>query len=75
MLMYYLYKLYYLLLVKSDEVIPDLDFDLPDYHDTFQEVFANIGYFIDLEAITQLFVIFVGYNLIRLAVSFRHIRS
>lgn len=70
MLLYYLYKLYYLLIVKVDTVIPEVDFSLPDYHDRWESIIHGIGFFIDLTAIGQLMTILIAYQGIRLAVAF-----
>lgn len=70
MLLYQLYNLYYLLVLKVDEVIPDLDFTLPDYHQKFLNIISGAGYFLPLTAIGQLLTILVAYQGIRLALAF-----
>ena len=70
MLLYYLYKLYYLLIVKVDTVIPDVDFSLPDYHSRWESIISGIGFFVDLEAVGSLLTILIAYQSIRLAVAF-----
>lgn len=71
MLLYYLYKLYDILLVKSTEVIPDMTFNLPDYHNYWIQFCAPISEFINVSNYAKLFTIFVTYQLIRIACSLR----
>lgn len=73
MLIYQLYKLYYLLLIKSNEVIPTIDFTLPDYHSKFVNIIQNIGYFVPLSDITTLITILISYQLVRFALAFRRL--
>lgn len=70
MLVYQIYKLYYLLVLKIDEVIPEIDFTLPNYHQKFQSIISGMGYFLPLTAIGQLLTILVAYQGIRLALAF-----
>lgn len=70
MLIYNLYRIYYLLLIKTDEIIPEIDFTLPDYHAKFVEICQGFGYFLPLTAISQLFTILVAYESVRLALAF-----
>lgn len=70
MLLYNLYRLYYLLIVRVDEVLPDVDFTLPNYHAKFREICSGFGYFLPITAISQLFVILVAYESLRLALAF-----
>ena len=70
MLLYNLYRLYYLLIVRVDEVLPDVDFTMPSYHARFVEICRGFGYFLPLTAISQLFVILVAYESLRLALAF-----
>lgn len=70
MLLYNLYRLYYLLIVRVDEVLPDIDFTLPSYHAKFEDICHGFGYFLPLTAISQLFVILVAYESLRLAIAF-----
>lgn len=75
MLIYQIYKLYYLLVVRSNEVLPDFNFELPNYHTTFVNITQNLGYFLDLTALTTVFTLWISYILLRLAVSFIRIRK
>lgn len=70
MIVYHIYKLYYLLVLKIDTVIPTIDFTLPNYHTKFQQFIHGLGYFLPLTAIGQLFTILVAYQGIRLAIAF-----
>lgn len=71
MLLYYLYKLYDLLLVKSTELIPDIDIDLPDYHGAWESMCQGLGCFLPLSDLGKLFTIFITYQLVRIACSLR----
>ena len=71
MLLYYLYKLYDLLLVKSTEVIPDIDIDFPNYHGAWENMCQGLGCFLPLTDLSKLFTIFITYQLIRIACSLR----
>lgn len=66
--------LYYLLIIKANEILPDFTFSLPDYHNTFIDITQNIGYFIDLSDLTTIFTLWISYILLRLAVSFSRIK-
>ena len=74
MLIYQLMHLYYLLIIKANEILPDFTFSLPDYHNTFIDITQNIGYFIDLSDLTTIFTLWISYILLRLAVSFSRIK-
>ena len=70
MLIYQIYKLYYLLLIKSNETIPNLTFELPNYHGKFTNIINGIGYFLPLSDLSNLLTILITYQLIRLAIAF-----
>lgn len=70
MLLYQLYRLQYLLLVKIDEVIPDFDFDMPNYHTKFINFIEGIGYFLPLQELGQLALLLIGYEVLRLSFAF-----
>lgn len=70
MLIYQIYKLYYLLLLKSNETIPILSFELPNYHSKFTSIINGIGYFLPLSDLTNLLTILITYQMIRLAIAF-----
>lgn len=71
MLLYYLYKLYDILLVKSTEVIPTLTIDLPNYHSYWEQFCGPISQFINVTNYAKLFTIFITYQLIRIACALR----
>ena len=71
MLLYYLYKLYDLLLVNSTEVIPDIEIDLPNYHGAWESMCQGLGCFLPLSDLGKLFTIFITYQLVRIACSLR----
>ena len=70
LIVYLLYKIYYLLFHQIDTAIPDLNFSLPDYHVKLQQFISGIGYFLPLTAMGQLFAILIAYQAIRLALAF-----
>lgn len=70
MLLYQLYRLQYLLLVKIDEVIPDFEFTVPDYHTKFINIIEGIGYFLPLRELGQLALLLIGYEVFRLSLAF-----
>lgn len=71
MLIYYIFKLYKLLVFSANDVIPDLDLDLPDYHATWISICRGMSIFLDMSAIAKLFLILTTYNMIRIACAFR----
>lgn len=71
MLEYYVIKLLRLFYAFSNDTIPTLEFDIPDYHDTWRSICGGLGVFIDLNAISKLILVTVTYDLIRIACAFR----
>lgn len=75
MLVYWIMRLRFLLLEVGLDSIPDIQVVFPDYHDEFLSIIHGIGYFVDLEAIGILFTLWVSYIVLRIAVSFYHLRK
>ena len=71
MLQYYIIKLLRLFYAFSNDTIPDLELDLPDYHDAWRNIVGSIGVFIDLSAVSKLILILLTYEMIRIACAFR----
>ena len=73
MLLYYVYKIWDILLIKSTEVIPHLNIkdNLPNYHDSWRTFCRGIGLFLPLSDLSKLFYILITYQLIRIACSLR----
>lgn len=75
MLVYQLMRIRYLLTIKALDIIPDINFDFPDYHDDLVNIICGLGYFIDLSYFSKLFAILVGYMSVRIALAFYHSRK
>lgn len=75
MFIYWIYRIRLAFSEVALGLFPDMQFQIPNYHDMFEEIFSNIGYFLDLNVFGMLFHILLSYQLFRIAVAFYRFRK
>lgn len=75
MLLFWIEKIKYLLLVKAIDTFPDMQIQVPNYHDTWLSIINGVGWFVDLQALALLVHIFISYQLFRLAMAFYRLKK
>lgn len=70
MIVYWIYRIKLSFSEVALGLFPDMQLQIPNYHDTFEDIFANLGYFLDLNVFGMLFHILLSYQLFRIAVAF-----
>lgn len=70
MIVYWIYRIKLAFSEVALGLFPDMQLQIPNYHDTFEDIFANLGYFLDLNVFGMLFHILLSYQLFRIAVAF-----